>query len=158
MAKANWRLVQILRITADRIEETHDYHWAHVGKCNCGHLAQTITGLSASDLFQKARTDALAEWTEYAKDYCPQTGQPLEEIIAAMLNCGLERRDLHRLEYLSDARVLAQLPGGMRYLRRYRPSDVALYMRTWANLLEEELEPADDENLVPFPDLSVKQA
>ncbi len=158
MAKANWRLVQILRLTADRIEDTRDYHWAHVGKCNCGHLAQTITGLTSSDLFQRASEDALSEWTEYAKDYCPQTGQPLEEIISAMLEAGLERRDLHRLEYLSDARVLAALPGGMRYLRRYRPADVALYMRTWAKLLEEELEPSDDENVVHFPDFSAKQA
>lgn len=149
MAKANWRLIQILRLTADRIEETDDYHWAHVGKCNCGFLAQTITGFSASELFQRARNSKLTEWTEYANDYCAVSGQPLETVISSMMEAGLERCDLHRLEYLSDAEVLSSLPGGMRYLRRNQPADVALYLRTWADLLEEEI--SANRNVIPFP-------
>jgi len=150
MAKANWRLIQILRLTADRIQQTEDYHWAHVGKCNCGHLAQTITGLSAKELFQYANEGNLDEWTEYAKDYCPLNKQPLDAIIAAILETGMARRDLHHLEYLSDARVLARLPGGMRYLRRHQPQDVALYLHTWASMLEEEME-SENNRIIPFP-------
>lgn len=141
-----------MRLTADRMAEASDYHWAHVGKCNCGHLAQTITGLSASEIFQRARASNLDEWTEYANDYCPLNNEPLDAVINSILEAGLERSDLHRLEYLSDARVLSALPGGMRYLRRSQPKDVALYLNTWANLLEQELEPQSKGVLIPFPE------
>lgn len=93
----------------------------------------------------------LEEWTEYAQDYCPLSGRPLDEVITAMLEAGLERRDLHHLEYLSDARVLAHLPGGMRYLRRHHKADVTLYLRTWAELLEAELAPEEPDCVIHFP-------
>ncbi len=142
MAKARPQLIQALRETARQIDAGADYHWAHAGKCNCGHLAQVITGLSPSEIFQRAQKHELTEWSEYANDYCPASGVPIDDIIQCMLKAGLERRDLHRLEYLSDVRVLMALPGGMRYLRRNQPVDVALYLRTWASLLELELKAA----------------
>ncbi|MDP0497873.1 MAG: hypothetical protein Q7Q73_16850 [Verrucomicrobiota bacterium JB024] len=142
MARARPQLIQALRETARQIDEGSDYHWAHAGKCNCGHLAQVITGLTAKEIFQQAQQHELTEWSEYANDYCPSSGVPIDEIIARMLDAGLERRDLHRLEYLSDVRVLMALPGGMRYLRRNQPDDVALYLRTWAGLLEAEYKAA----------------
>ena len=151
MAKANWRLIQVLRITADRLTESSDYHWAHVGKCNCGHLAQTITGLSAKAIFHHAHQSNLSEWTEYANDYCPFDNTPMDSVIAAILEVGLVRSDIHRLEYLSDAHVLSALPGGMRYLRRSEPKDVALYLKTWASLLEQELLQVPNYDLIPFP-------
>ena len=43
------------------------------------------------------------------------------------------------MEYLSDKRVLNALPNGFRYLRKNEKHHVALYMRTWAALLEVEL-------------------
>ncbi|QYY36646.1 hypothetical protein [Ruficoccus sp. ZRK36] len=138
MAKARPQLIQALRETARQIERGDGYHWAHAGKCNCGHLAQVITGLSPSEIFQCAQQHELTEWSEYANDYCPSSGLPIDEIISRMMAAGLDRRDLHRLEYLSDVRVLMALPGGMRYLRRNQPADVALYLRTWAGLLEAE--------------------
>lgn len=138
MAKPNLQLIAALRETARQIDNGADYHWAHAGKCNCGHLAQVITGLSPKEIFQRAKKHELSEWTEYANDYCPASGQPLDEVIDQMLALGLDRRDLHHIEYLSDVRVLMAVPGGMRYLRRNQPDDVALYLRTWAGLLEIE--------------------
>ena len=49
---------------------------------------------------------------------------------------GFQLEDIHHLEYLSDKRVLNALPNGFRYLQRNNRYDVALYMRTWAALLE----------------------
>lgn len=138
MAKPRPQLIRALRETARQIEEGADYHWAHAGKCNCGHLARVITGLSPTEIFQRAQKHELSEWSEYANDYCPASGLPIDDIIEHMMQAGLERRDLHRLEYLSDVRILMALPGGMRYLRRNQPADVALYLRTWAGLLEAE--------------------
>ncbi len=138
MAKPSPKLIDALRETARRIDEGADYHWAHAGKCNCGHLAQVVTGLGPKDIFKRASSSKLSHWTEYANDYCPTSCQPMDELISCLIGLGLERRDLHHLEYLSDVRILMAVPGGMRYLQRNQPGDVSLYLRTWAGLLEIE--------------------
>jgi hypothetical protein len=139
MARANDKLIELLRLTAENLEQGARYEWAHAGRCNCGHLAQSITDLSAEQINRQAGTQRLDEWSEFANDYCPHSGLPVDEVIAEMLDTGLELRDIHALEYLSDRKVLNALPGGFRWLRRNRREDVALYLRTWAAILEEEL-------------------
>ena len=42
---ANLRLAFALRRTADRLADGARYEWGHVGRCNCGHVAQTLTDL-----------------------------------------------------------------------------------------------------------------
>ncbi|MEM8550429.1 MAG: hypothetical protein AAGF10_06525 [Verrucomicrobiota bacterium] len=158
MAKANLKLINALRQTADKLDNGGDYHWAHAGKCNCGHLAQVVTGLGAKDIFLRARASELTEWTEYANDYCPTSGQPVDELIDSLLEIGLERRDLHHLEYLSDVKVLMAVPGGMRYLRRNQPADVALYLRTWAGMLEVQWKEARQADAVKARPRKTKQS
>ncbi|MGF1485385.1 MAG: hypothetical protein ACFBZ8_13595 [Opitutales bacterium] len=102
-------------------------------------MAQSLTGLSAEQINRQAATERLDEWSELANDYCPHSGLPVDSVIDQMLKAGLEIRDIHHLEYLSDKSVLAGLPGGFRWLRRNRREDVAIYLRTWASLLEEAL-------------------
>ncbi|MGF1449573.1 MAG: hypothetical protein ACFB20_09170 [Opitutales bacterium] len=139
MARAHPKLIDLLRDTAARLEQGAHYEWAHAGRCNCGHLAQSLTGLSAEEINRTAAAERLDEWSEFANDYCPHSGLPVDSVIDRMLDAGLELRDIHHLEYLSDKKILGGLPGGFRWLRRNRREDVALYLRTWASLLEEEL-------------------
>ncbi|WOO40748.1 hypothetical protein [Rubellicoccus peritrichatus] len=139
MARANRELIDKLREAAAKIESGADYCWGHVGHCNCGHLAQCITPLTSSEIYQRAYSQALEEWSEYAQDYCPSSGAPMDMIMDAMFAIGLELKDIHQLEYLSNQQVLNALPGGFRYLRKGQRSDAALYMRTWAALMEVEL-------------------
>ena len=43
-------LAEALRVTAKRISSGDRYKWTHMGACNCGHLAQTITLNNQVDL------------------------------------------------------------------------------------------------------------
>ena len=138
MAKPTTILINKLREAASRIESGADYSWGHVGKCNCGHLVQTVTTFNQSEIYQKAREQTLDEWTEYANDYCDSSGASMDLVIDALFAIGVEVSDIHHLEYLSDRTVLAALPGGFRYLQKSNPRDVSLYMRTWAGVLEME--------------------
>lgn len=139
MAKPNPDLIEKLREAAAKIETGADYSWGHVGRCNCGHLAQCITPLSASEIYKRANSQILEEWSEYARDYCPSSGAPMDMIMDAMFAIGLQEEDIRQLEYLSNKEVLKALPGGFRYLEKGKREDAALYMRTWAGLLESEL-------------------
>jgi hypothetical protein len=140
MAKANRELITKLHEAADKIENSNEYNWGHVGRCNCGHLAQCVTPLDKKEIYAYARIQELDEWTEYANDYCPQSGAPMDTIMDAMFEIGMELQDIHNLEYLSDKKVLEALPGGFRYLEKGKKHNAALYMHTWADVLETELD------------------
>ena len=137
MAQNNPHLIGALRTTAERLAHGAKYEWGHMGRCNCGHLLQTITGLTDYEIVQSIDFQ-LDEWTEHAQTYCENTGHKVEDLFATLANIGFARADVIHLENLSDKRVLAQLGDEPRYLRRNRAEDAALYMWTLAELLEKE--------------------
>lgn len=138
MARSSAQLVAAIRQTADRLVKGANYQWGHMGSCNCGHLAQTITQLDKSHIHRAAMWRH-GDWSEQLRDYCPQSGLPLDEIIDQMITWGLSTDDLAHLERLSDANVIKALPPGRRYLHHNLRDDVVLYLSTWADLLELEL-------------------
>lgn len=140
-------LVQILRETADRLANGAAYQWSHFGRCNCGHLVQTVTRLSPAEIHANSACE-LAEWSEIPEDYCAGTGLRLEYILDRLRELGLDRDDLRHLEDLSDPRVLHALPGGHRWLQRNQRDDVVAYMQSLATVLERQL-PAPAE--IPRP-------
>lgn len=145
MASPNRALIDLLRTTADRLESGAPYMWGHAGKCNCGHLAQTATGLSGGEIHRRMlerahlRELSRGEWSEHSEAYCGDSGMDVEFIFEALLEVGLETRDLSHLEYLSDPEVLARWPDGRRHLKRNDRNDAIVYLRTWAELMEEQI-------------------
>jgi hypothetical protein len=141
-------LTQALRQTALTLRSTAEYQWGHFGACNCGHLAQIITRRSRAEIhraaLEKASSWALspvADWGDAAVEYCPASGLPIDAILGEMLDAGLTLQDIRHLEDLSDRRVLARLPLASRHLRRNDKKDVARYLDTWADLMDETSDP-----------------
>ena len=125
-------LIDVLDRTIDRLAgETH-YQWGHMGMCNCGHLAQSITGLTHAEIHASALARE-GDWEEQANRYCPTSGLLIDSVLAAMFALGLTRDDVRHLEKLSDPRVLRQ--AGVAYLRRNQREDVLVYLRAWRALL-----------------------
>lgn len=143
MAKKNSKLIDALRETANRLGEGAAYEWGHMGRCNCGHLVQTVTALSDSEIARSVQFQ-LDEWSEYAEEFCQGTGEYVEDLFLTLQNIGFGYKDVIHLENLSDKMVLNRLGGGRpRYLERNNVSDVMLYMQTLADILDEEHIPAD---------------
>ncbi len=134
MAIPSRALVEVLRETAERLARSPDYQWSHFGRCNCGHLAQTVTRLSPAEIHAACARE-LTEWSEIPDDYCAGTGLRLEYVLDRLRELGLDRTDLRHLEDLSDPRVLHALPGGHRWLQRNQREDAVLYFRVWADLI-----------------------
>jgi hypothetical protein len=137
MARVTVDVIQALRNTASRLEKSNVYQWGHMGSCNCGFLAQEITRLNKVEIHQRAM-QRHGDWNEQLNDYCPTSGLPMDDLISEMLVFGFDTGDLKHLERLSDGRVLRQLPLEQRNLSRNVKSDVVLYLRTWASLLEQQ--------------------
>lgn len=125
-------MAKALRTTAARLREGAKYQWGHAGACNCGHLAQTVTSRTGQSIYQEVN----GEWSEHLRDYCPLSGQPLDEVAAQMVRFGFSTSELADLEHLTDDKVLRALPGGKRYLERNNREHVVLYLETWADLVE----------------------
>ncbi|WP_428262292.1 hypothetical protein [Haliangium sp.] len=153
MARATIELIQALRVTVERLRGDTSYQWGHMGECNCGHLAQTITKLGKADIHSWA-LQREGDWEQQAYDYCPTSGHRIDDVISAMLAVGVALDDIGHLEKLDDPEVLALVPpdadaaDGRRHLRRNRREDVILYMSTWADLLERRL-PAPAPSALP---------
>ena len=138
MAQSKTNLIGALRQTAARLAGGARYEWGHMGRCNCGHLVQTLTDMSDVEIVRSI-DNQLDEWTEHAKDYCEGTGEGVEDLFRTLAGVGFGHEDVMRLEYLSDPRVLRRLPGDRRHLRRNDVKDVTLYMETMADVLETAL-------------------
>ncbi len=136
MIESNQVLVQAFRDTADRLASGARYEWGHMGRCNCGHLVQTLTHMTDVEIARSVDYD-LNEWTEHAKDYCEGTGSKVQDLFDTLGDFGLSHEDLRHLEHLSDRRVLRRLGLRGHTLRRNDVQDVTLYMRTMARVLED---------------------
>ncbi len=167
MARPTVQLVVALRETAVRLRgDRVTYRWASFAHCNCGHLAQTITGLAPEEIQRRAMRRE-GDWGSQAKevatrgfprfDYgdrpaldegawqpedvgaCQVTGAPLDEILGAMYALGLEPPDVGHLERLSDPAVRRRLGNNTRYFQHHQRENVVAYLEAWADLLEESL-------------------
>ncbi len=132
-------LIQALRDTAHRLATEAPYQWGHMGSCNCGHLAQTITSLTKAEIHARA-LQRYGDWERQLVDYCPTSGLPFDQTIDEMLALGFSREDLTNLEKLGDPVVRHAIPFARRNaLRHNQRDDVVLYLLTWANLLAQQL-------------------
>jgi len=175
MAEASNRLIVALRQTAARLARKETtYQWASFAHCNCGHLAQTITGLDPADIqrramrregdwghqarsvtprkfpdFDYADRPALDEgaWEPFDVGACTVTGAPLDDVLTEMYELGLEPSDVGHLERLSDPAVRRRLGNNTRYFPHHRRENVVAYLEAWADLLEARLEGAIAEDV-----------
>ena len=132
-------LADALRVTAKRLNSGERYSWTHMGACNCGHLAQTITLRSPEELHRVALERA-GDWSEQTREYCPTSGYPLDHVITSLLELGASLSELRDLERLTDPKALKRLPmSRRRELDHRKRDDVVLYMETWAELLDEKV-------------------
>lgn len=139
MAKPSLELITALRATADRIDAGARFHWNHMGSCNCGHLAQTLTQIDSKKLHQMALSNA-GDWSEQSREYCSTSGFPLDRVIDVMVDAGLNTVDIANLERLEDPAVLKRM--GVRSCDPppdFRDRDAAIaYIRAWADVLESQ--------------------
>lgn len=138
MAYANITLIEAIRLTAKNLEQSESYQWGHMGSCNCGHLAQSLTHLSGREIHSRAM-EKYGDWSEQLNDYCPTSGLLMDDLITTMLSYGLDTDDLKHLERLSDQKILRTIPGYQKGLRHNVKADVIKYLKAWASLLESRL-------------------
>lgn len=136
MARATIEVIRALRLTADKLEKGSSFQWGHMGSCNCGNLAQTVTHFTKEEIHAYA-LEKRGNWSDQLIDYCPTSGYPMDMIIAKMIEIGFTLDDLGHLEWLSDRKVVERIGPNIKLYRNDR-ADVVKYMRTWAVLLEEE--------------------
>jgi len=139
MARSNFKLIEAIRKTAKQLSASTNYQWGHMGSCNCGHLVQEITKLSAAQIHDYALANCMGDWSEQSQMFCGTGSMPMDLLFSELINVGLDITDIKHLEKCSDPKVLLLLPVGKKHPKNNVKEDVVLYMETWATVLEEEL-------------------
>lgn len=169
MARPSAQLIVVVRQTAARLDlRDVTYRWSSFAYCNCGHLAQTITGLHPEEIQRRAMRRE-GDWACQARDSasrrpfpefdfgdrpaldegawepedvgaCPISGAPLDEVLAEMYELGFSPDDVGHLERLSDPEVRRRLGNNTEPFAHHRRDNVIAYLRAWADLLETRLE------------------
>jgi hypothetical protein len=119
----NQKLITALSVVVKSLENnTIEYDWTQPSKCNCGLVAQAITGVGHKALFERYIHPLIEEmmsrdakfkeghpsWQNMVGEYCPMTGMPTAEIFKVLFKAGLTRDAIGHLEYLSDLRIVAK--------------------------------------------------
>ncbi len=151
------RLIEALESAADSLDQGERYEWGHVGRCAVGHVVQRLASMTDREIFA-AFERTVGQWREHAaeffdaavgdeplvateslRDWCATAGTPLTEIYRLFHAAGVDATAIGHMEFLSDPRVLAEIPPPKRWkLRRSDPHDAALYLRTYARVLRAE--------------------
>ena len=131
-------LARLVRLTAKRVREGADYRWTNQGRCNCGHLAQTLTGLDGGQIHRIA-LHSEGEWVDHVEEFCEVSNKPVSKLIQEMLSFGLGIDELHALERLNLDIVVRHLPDGRRSLNYRLREDLLIYLETWADVIEAEI-------------------
>ncbi len=129
----NVLLINSLSKTINLLKNTKDYQWGHNGSCNCGHVAQALTGLSKKEIHEYAM-EKEGDWREKANLFCETSGKKIDSIIKVMLSNGFSLEDIGDIEYLSNPKVLKRIE--KRELNRNELLDVLLYLETWKVILQ----------------------
>ena len=130
-------LITSLRKTVVRLRSNSRYEWGHMGFCNCGHLAQTLTDRSPKEIHQSAMVRE-GDWLDQVREYCPTSGLLIDDVIGELIAAGLTTADIGNLERLRDPKVLERIPDRTHLIRNNR-DDLILYLETWGDLLESEI-------------------
>lgn len=149
------KLSEALLEAARRLEAGLLYEFVDAGSCNCGVLAQVLTGLDRQEvcrrayrrqgpgvghigLYSVAVGTAAATLGTSMDDACALTGMDEGSILRALGDAGMTPAEVCDLEHMTEDHVL-------RRMERLKPYDdvptsqyVAAYMRAWAGVLEEE--------------------
>lgn len=122
-----------------------------MGACNCGHLAQTVSSMSAAQIHAIAM-EKRGDWHDQVVEHCPTSGLPMDHLIDSLVELGLDHRDLAHLERLSCPDVLRLVPVEERPLSYRRRSHVVRYLRALAELAESRMPRREDPTPVEAPE------
>jgi hypothetical protein len=107
-----------------------------MGSCNCGFIAQEVTSLTKEEIHRHAMLRH-GDWSEQLNDYCPSSGQPMDDMISELIAFGFDTSDLKHLERLSDPEILNKIPD--KTLLFNVKDDVVRYLFCWAGIIESQL-------------------
>ena len=129
-------MARVIRNAAKNLQASVAYQWGHMGSCNCGFITQEVTSLTKEEIHRRAMLRH-GDWSEQLNDFCPSSGQPMDDMIAELIIFGFDTPDLKHLERLSDPQILNKIPE--QTLRFNVKDDVVKYLLCWAGIIESQL-------------------
>lgn len=111
------KLIKTLNLVINSLKnDTIHYSWQTPSSCNCGIVAQAITGKNSFEISEdfKEVSNKLKEidsempktWKNGVKYFCPISGEPMLKIFKELFDNGLTKEDIVHLEYMDNPAIL----------------------------------------------------
>jgi hypothetical protein len=160
-------------LIAGLANNTLNYNWIEADSCNCGLIAQAVTGLTQSSL-RLELTELNKEfpdredhtWKAMTNRICPITGVSENIIFKQLQEAGMTRENIIHLEYLSDPVILKKMRRDRKFIQRIkdlftRPKkyytkkqNLILYLTAWKEVLIEKETALVSEKKFPINNLA----
>lgn len=139
--RASTILIEALRRAATRIETDSTYQWHDATHCNCGILAQELLHCDSGGLVKLMLADngvCHGSWSRRANNAirCAKTGLRVHRLMLLLAEHGVEPSDIEAIEFAGISPAEREWVNDFSY-----GPYVAKYLRTQADLLEEQLTP-----------------
>lgn len=111
------KLIKSLNLVINSLKnDTIHYDWESQSSCNCGIVAQAITGMNRKEIAQaygevntalkNIDKDISRTWKNGVKYFCPITGEPMFKIFKDLFDNGLTKEDIVHLEFMDNPAIL----------------------------------------------------
>lgn len=148
----NEKLISALESVISGLESgSVNYDWEKVCQCNCGLVAQAITGLQDKELYEKLLHPMIEKyhdasegrrklnhkkkydptWCQLVAEYCPLTGMPMEGIFKILYEAGMTRENIAHLENLSDKTILERAEINTESIINYKKERLEVKKRVY---------------------------
>lgn len=111
------KLIKSLNLVINSLKnDTIHYDWQSQSSCNCGIVAQAITGMNRKEIshaysevnsaLKNIDKDIARTWKNGVKYFCPITGEPMFKIFKDLFDNGLTKEDIVHLEFMDNPAIL----------------------------------------------------
>lgn len=142
------KLIKSLNLVINSLKnDTIEYNWQKQANCNCGIVAQAITGKNSNEI-QTLFKDVIVSlgiidksidktWKNGVKHLCPITGESIHKIFNELFKNGLSKEDIVHLEFMDNPAILER--------SKIKTTEI---QKTTDKILDEEI---IEEVIVPHP-------
>lgn len=148
--------LEALKHAVGELKNGKDYDWLESHQCNCGIVAQSVTGMKNTP--HKLAVRGIGSW---GLSICGASGMPYYKVFQWLFDAGFTKKDIMNLEGLCDEKICGEMGMPIRLNMCGTnegcndKNNLIAYLEAWIRIIEKEQEPQVKE--LPAPKMQFEK-